>query len=234
MQIWGMQKVTYLDYPWKIAALIFTVWCNMRCKYCYNSNLVLLQSIRANQHQHISEDDFFAYLEERKTLLDGVVICGWEPTLQNDLPSFIEKIKAIGYSVKLDTNGSNPAMLQHLLDKKLIDYVAMDIKDNFDTMTELTQSHIDLQWAIKESIKILSNSDIAYEFRTTVSKPYHTKEKIESIASYLQGNKKYVLQNFFTTSTMIDPSFVAKSFTHAELHDFQNIANRYIPTSIRE
>ena len=190
--------------------------------------------MKKNFSKNIKEEDFFTYLEERKNFLEWVVICWWEPTIQTDLPEFIARIKKMWYAVKLDTNWSNPHILQNLLDEQLIDYVAMDVKDSFDTMTELTQSHIDLHDSIQKSIDILSKSNIEYEFRTTVSKPYHTKEKIEKIASLLQGKKKYVLQNFFPTETMIDKSFKAKSFTHDELVKLQEVAQKYIPTTIRE
>lgn len=205
----------------------------MRCKFCYNSQFVLLQKIK-ELHTHISEEDFFSYLLERKNFLEWVVICWGEPTVHHDLPAFIEKIKKMWYFVKLDTNWSNPHIVKHLLENKLIDYIAMDIKDSFDSMTELTQSHIDLQEAIKESIALISKSTIDYEFRTTITKPYHTKEKIAAIASYLQWKKKYYLQNFFPTSTMIDTTFVAASFTHNELLSLQEMASQYIPTYIRE
>lgn len=205
----------------------------MRCKFCYNSEFVILQKIKELK-TNIHEADFFRYLEERKNFLEAVVICWGEPTIHQDLPEFIAKIKQLWYLVKLDTNWSNPTMVKHLIEQNLVDYIAMDIKDSFDTMTALTQSHLDLQEAIKESIEIISTSSIDHEFRTTVTKPYHTKEKIQCIASYLQWKKKYYLQNFFTTNRMIDPTFVAKSFTHNELESLQQVASQYIPTAIRE
>ncbi len=226
-----MQKVTYLDFPGKIATMIFTVWCNMRCKYCYNSRFVMLQKKHENT---IPEKDFFSFLEERKWFLEWVVVCWWEPTIHKELPEFISKIKDMWYAVKLDTNWSNPTMIKNLIDAGLVDYIAMDIKDSFDTMTALTQSHIDLQHSIKESIDIINQSGIEYEFRTTVTKPYHTSEKIQSIAKLIQWKKRYYLQNFFPTATMIDPYFEAKKFSHTELVDLQEMANQYITTSIRE
>ena len=203
--IGGLEKSTLIDYPGRVAATIFFVGCNFRCPFCYSSELVLPEKIL--KQPRIPEKVFFDFLKERQRLLDGVVICGGEPTLQGDLPDFIKRIKDLGYLVKLDTNGSNPGMLKLLIDKKLIDYIAMDIKaplkmQKYDVATGI---RVDLE-KIKESIKIIKNSNIDYEFRTTIVPTIHEKEDIIQIAKEIGPAKKYYLQNFRREKT-IDPRF---------------------------
>jgi len=207
MQIGGLQKLTLIDYPGKIACTVFLTGCNFRCPWCYSSELVLPEKIEAQPK--ILEKEFFDFLKEKKGLLEGVVICGGEPTINKELPQLCKKIKKLNYSVKLDTNGSNPEMLQDLIDKKLVDYVAMDIKAplglKFQNYERATGGRIDLN-KIKKSIKIIKNSGINYEFRTTVVPTIHIKEDILQIARELSPAKKYFLQNFRPEKT-IDPKF---------------------------
>lgn len=192
MFIAGLQKSTLLDYPGKIAAIVFTQGCNFRCGYCHNPELL---SIDNNKKPFISEDEFFAFLEKRKGKLDGVVITGGEPCLQNDLENFIIKIKNLGFLVKLDTNGSFPDKLQLLLDKKLIDYVAMDIKGPLKKYHKITAS-LNKQENILKSINLIKNSTIDYEFRTTVIASLLSFEDFKNIAELINGAKLYYLQKF--------------------------------------
>jgi len=206
MIIAGLQKTTLLDYPGKIACIVFLAGCNFRCPWCYSSELVL--PLKIVKQPRISEQEFFDFLRTRKGLLDGVVICGGEPTINKELPVFIEKIKKLGFSVKLDTNGSNPKMLKDLVDTKLIDYVAMDIKASQtnpaykNLMTEgITMDNI------RESVDFLKKGNIDFEFRTTVVNTVHTKEDFLEIAKWIGGPSiKYYLQNFRAEKT-IDPEF---------------------------
>jgi len=216
MKIGGLQKTTLIDYPGKIACTVFLFGCNFRCPFCYSSELVLPEKIQ-NQPQ-IPEEDFFQFLEEKKGYLDGVVVCGGEPTINADLEEFLAKIKKKGFLIKLDTNGSKPEVLKKLIDKKLIDYVAMDIKAPLkkDLYEKAIGIQIDID-KIKESINLLKNSSIDYEFRTTVVPTIHQLEDIIEIANELKPAKKYYLQNFRPEKTL-DPNLVSvKPYKKEEL-----------------
>ena len=204
MIIAGLQKTTLIDYPGKIACVVFLAVCNFRCPWCYSSELVLPMKIA--EQPRILEKEFFDFLRRRQGLLEGVVICGGEPTVNKELPKFIEKIKALGFAVKLDTNGSNPKMLKDLACARLIDYVAMDIKTSpesniyKDIMTEGIKME-----NIKESAEFLKAhsassgqaGNLDFEFRTTVVNTIHTKQDFLEIAKWIGGkNVKYYLQNF--------------------------------------
>jgi len=204
MKIGGLQKTTLIDFPGRVAATVFLVGCNFSCPWCYSSEIVLPEKIK--DHPTLPEKEFFKFLKERKGLLEGVVICGGEPTINEDLPSFIKKIKKMGYLVKLDTNGSNPKMLEGLIKKKLIDYVAMDIKVPKGRYKEVLGDKIKVE-DIEKSIKILNNSKIDFEFRTTIVPTIHQKGDILEIARWISPAKKYFLQNFRAERT-IDPAFV--------------------------
>ena len=206
MIIAGLQKTTLIDYPGKIACVVFLAGCNFRCPWCYSSELVLPLKI-VNQPR-ISEQEFFNFLKQRKGLLEGVVICGGEPTINKELPQFIEKIKHLGYAVKLDTNGSNPKMLKELVNSGLVDYVAMDIKTSPDShfYKDIMTEGIKME-EIKESVEFLQAGKLDFEFRTTVVNTVHTKEDFLEIAKWIGGpNVKYYLQNFRAEKT-IDPEF---------------------------
>ena len=206
MIISGLQKTTLIDYPGKIACTVFLAGCNFRCPWCYSSELVLPLKI-VNQPR-ISEKEFLDFLRERQGLLEGVVICGGEPTINKDLPQFIQKIKNLGYPVKLDTNGSNPEMLKNLINTNLIDYVAMDIKagQKNPAYQNLMTEGITLD-KIKESVKLLKVGKLDFEFRTTVVNTVNKKEDFLEIAKWIGGpNIKYYLQNFRAEKT-IDPEF---------------------------
>lgn len=198
MKICALQKTTLIDYPGRVAATVFTAGCNFRCPWCYSKELVLPELIASQPV--ISEEDILEFFEGKKGLLEGVVLCGGEPTLHPDLPQFIKKIKDLGFEVKLDSNGSNPKMLKDLINAKLIDYVAMDIKLPKERYSSLFAAPISTG-NIEESIKILKNSGIGFEFRTTVAPGVHTTDDLENMARWIgegvPGPKpKYFLQNF--------------------------------------
>jgi pyruvate formate lyase activating enzyme len=208
MRICAIQKTTLIDYPGYVAATIFLAGCNFRCPWCYAKELVFPELII--KQPDLPQDEVFEFLKSKQGYLDGVVICGGEPTLNPELPDFIKKIKKLKFKVKLDTNGSNPKMLQDLIDQKLIDYVAMDIKLPKERYSTLFAADIPVE-AIEQSIKILKNSDIDFEFRTTCAPNVHTVADLVSMAKWigpeLAGRKpKYYLQNFRPERT-IDPKF---------------------------
>lgn len=195
----GIQKTTLIDFPGRVACTVFLSGCNFRCPFCYSAELVLPEKIA--KHPEITQKYFFSFLKKRKGLLDGVVICGGEPTINKDLPDFCRKIKRLGFLVKLDTNGSNPKMLADLIKKKLIDFIAMDIKQAQNSKlkaqkyNEATGVKIDLD-KIRESVEMIKNSGVDYEFRTTVVPTIHEPADIIEIARWLSPAKKYCLQNF--------------------------------------
>lgn len=204
MIIGGLQKTTLIDYPGKLACTVFLSVCNFRCPWCYSSELVLPEKII--KQPRILEKDFFNFLEERKGLIDGVVVCGGEPTINKDLPRFIEKIKNLGYFVKLDTNGSNPKMLGDLIKSKQVDYVAMDIKFPLEKYSGFFGSCA-IPEDIKKSVDLLKKNQVDSEFRTTVVPGVHVKEDFLEIAKWIGGpNVKYYLQGFRPEKT-IDSSF---------------------------
>lgn len=203
MVIGGLEKFTLIDYPGKIACTVFLANCNFRCPWCYSSELVLPEKIR--EQPKISTKEFFKFLESKKGLLEGVVICGGEPCLNRDLPKFAKKIKKMGYSVKLDTNGSWPEMLKKLIDEKLIDYVAMDVKLPKEKYEKMIGGRINVK-KIERSISLLKEGRVDYEFRTTVVPGVHKKEDILKIVNWISGAKKYYLQNFRPEKT-IDSKF---------------------------
>ena len=222
MNISGLTKLTLLDYPKKIACIVFTQGCNYNCAFCQNSGL-----IKCRKQALIKQDDIFSYLQKRKNLLDGVVISGGEPTIQPDLISFIRKIKDIGLCVKLDTNGSNPEVLKKLLNDKLIDYIAMDVKNIFDEynlVVNMKKVNID---NVKKSIEIIKASNVEHEFRTTIMKNYHDIERLTKICEYLGKNEKYYLQNFEDKESVLDKNLVA--YTNDVLLNIEAILKRKFP-----
>jgi len=225
MIIAGLQKLTLIDYPGKISATVFLAGCNFRCPWCYSRELVLPEEIK--KQPKILEKELFKFLEDRKGLLEGVVLCGGEPTINKDLPNFSERIKNLGYSVKLDTNGSNPKMLKKLIDSDLIDYVAMDVKLPKERYSELYSKVED----IEKSIKVLKENKIGFEFRTTVIPSVHTKEDFLKIAKWIEGPKiKYYLQNFRAEKT-IDPKFEKiKPYPDKYLLDIQKSISPFFET----
>lgn len=192
MLISGLNKTTLLDYPERVAATVFTGGCNFRCPFCHNAGLVLSPL----SQEMFSEEEILSFLKKRKGILSGVCITGGEPTIQQDLPEFLAKIKELGYAIKLDTNGSHPKLLQKLLDTHQIDYVAMDIKNIPSEYPDTAGcSEMDIL-SVKKSVELLKRSSISYEFRTTVVKELHTLEKLQEICRWIEGSPKYFLQQF--------------------------------------
>ena len=198
MKIHGLQKMTLLDFPGRVACTVFFGGCDMRCPFCHNAEL-----IDGTAPAVMEEAELLSFLEKRKGLLDGVAVTGGEPTLQKDLPELFRKIKAMGYPVKLDTNGLHPERLELLIREGLVDYVAMDIKNSPEkyAMTAGLPS-VDLQ-KIQKSIDLLKNSGIDYEFRTTVVDEFHETEDFEKIGKWLEGAKAYFLQAFTDRDTVV-------------------------------
>ncbi len=215
MTINGMQKLTLLDYPGNVACLIFTQGCNFRCPFCHNSGLLDMN----NNCEKIDEKEVFKYLEKRKGLLDGVCISGGEPLLQKDIEYFIRKVKDLGYKVKLDTNGSSPKKLKQLLEEGLIDYVAMDIKNDFLNYDKTAGMCTNID-NIKKSIEIIENSNIEYEFRTTIVKQFHDVGKLEKIIQYIGPNARYYIQNYQDCSSVLQRGL--DGFDEEELLNIKN------------
>lgn len=210
IKIGGIQPVTLLDYPQKVSAILFLSGCNMRCPFCYNPNLVLPELIEKNDSY--DENDVFDFLKERKKYLDGVVITGGEPLMQNDIVKFIRQIKRLGYSVKIDTNGLTPLVIQELLDKKFIDYIAMDIKGPVEAYKKFCGVDIKPD-IIKQSIDIVKNSSLPYEFRSTLVKGLHKKNDIAKMAQNICGAKKFYLQNFNRPGKLVSDVVPGQGFT---------------------
>lgn len=223
MVISGMQKLTLLDYPGKTACLLFTQGCNFRCPFCHNKDLLG----KCNKVQTIKEEDIFSYLEKRKGLLDGVCISGGEPLLQPDIESFISKIKEMGYQVKLDTNGSNPKMLKNLIENKKIDYVAMDVKNDFSNYEKTSGVERINKYNIEKSIQIIENANIDYEFRTTVVKGMHNVSQLEKICKYIGKNAKYYIQNYKDCDTVLEKGL--HGFDTEELLEIKQTLNKIYP-----
>jgi len=189
MNIGGLQKTSLLDYPGYISVIIWTNGCNLRCPFCYNKNLVL-----ATEKKH-PEEEVLSFLSKRKGMIDGVVITGGEPLIQEDIVSFAEKVKEMGYLLKIDTNGTLPDRLKTLLDKKLVDYIAMDVKAPKDKYEQLAGVKVDTS-RINESIELIKNKAPEYEFRTTMIPGMLSKEDIVEIGGWIKGAKRYYLQQF--------------------------------------
>lgn len=187
----GIEKLSLVDYPGKLACTLFTNGCNFKCPFCHNSSLVVKEN-----YGYIEDEEIYSYLQKRKKQIDGVVITGGEPTLMSNLIDQIKKIKQLGFLIKLDTNGSNPKIIKYLVENKLIDYIAMDIKNSFDKYhLTIGVENIDLE-NIKQSIDYIMTCGIDYEFRTTLVKELHNENDIIEISNIIKGAKKYFLQCF--------------------------------------
>jgi pyruvate formate lyase activating enzyme len=221
MKILGIQKQSLIEYPGKISAIVFLGGCNLRCQFCYVPHLVLPEEIE--KQKEIPQKEIFSFLKERKNFLEAVAISGGEPTINKELPDFIRKIKKLGYLVELETNGTNPEMLKYLIEEKLIDYVAMDIKhrlDSFEKYKEITGGVLTREMFenIKKSVKILISGKVDYELRTTIMKEFHKKEDILEICKEIQGAKVYYLQNYQKNHTIS-----GKTFTPFEEKEIEEI-----------
>ncbi len=196
MKIGGFQKTTLLDYPEHVSAIIWTVGCNFRCPFCYNRSLVYEES------DLFSEEDILTFLEKRKDFLEALTISGGEPFLQSDLKEFCMKVKDLGYKIKIDTNGSFPEKLKDMIDEKLIDYVAMDVKAPKEKYDKLSGVKTDIE-KIDKSIRVIMESGIDYEFKTTVIPKFLDKENILKISKWIKDSKKYYLQQFKNNAPVV-------------------------------
>jgi pyruvate formate lyase activating enzyme len=225
MKLAGLQKTTLLDYPGYLAATVFTEGCNFRCPYCHNASLVL----GPFRPGGISEEDFFRFLSARKGLLDGVCVSGGEPLLQHDIKRFLSKIKSMGFLVKLDTNGSFPERLKHLVACGLVDYVAMDIKNAPAKYALTADTTEDVLPNIAESVSFLLSGPVEYEFRTTVVNGFHTEEDFAAIGAWIQGAKRYVLQGFADSGDLIRPGLQG-AVDREQLILFAKAVRPYVPS----
>ncbi len=222
----GLQKLTLLDYPGKVACTLFTRGCNMRCPFCHNASLV----VRAGEQRMYTNDEIIAFLRKRQGMLDGVAITGGEPTLMAGLADFIYEVKELGYKVKLDTNGTRPEVLKSLIGSGLIDYVAMDIKNCRERYGETVgfDGGFDLS-PIEKSIELLMGGDVEFEFRTTVSKTFHSSEDIERMGKWLSGNEKYFLQKFKDSGDIIGEGIVG--YDDCDMRRFLDLILPFVPNA---
>ena len=230
MKIHGLQKMTLLDFPEHVACTVFLGGCDLRCPYCHNYELAT-----GKVPPVMEEEELLAFLAKRKGLLDGVAITGGEPCLHRDLPDFIARIRALGFAVKLDTNGTHPDMLREVLEKGLVDYVAMDVKNSparYALTAGLTEKETDensepaFVSAVRMSIRILMESGVDYEFRTTVVEELHREEEFEEIGALIKGAKRYFLQCFTDRDTVPYAGLSAPS--KAKLEACAAIVRRYV------
>ena len=225
MNISGLQKMTLLDFPGHVAATVFLGGCDFRCPFCHNFEIVT-----GDLAPQITEEDFFDFIKKRQGILDGIVITGGEPCLRKDqLPEFIRAIKDLGFLVKLDTNGNHPQVLEDLLSQKLVDYVAMDIKNSpqkYGAAVGLTSFDVS---KVDKSISLLMKGEVDYEFRTTVAQPLHEEKDFEEIGRWICGAKNYFLQQYVERDTVPDKNL--KSPTEAQLSQYLEVIRKYVPSS---
>lgn len=229
MNIAGIQKITLVDFPGHVAATIFTQGCNFRCGFCHNPELVLPEKYNAL----LDNDQIFDFLESRYGKLNGVCITGGEPCLQKDIDKFISHMKALGFDVKLDTNGSFPDKLEKIIQDGDVDYIAMDIKSLLNKYSKTTNSsHSEVQAKnlaerTQKSISLIMDSGIDYEFRTTVCHPLHEVKDFEKIGEMIKGAKRYFIQNF-VKSKHIDEHSAYTPLTDEELAEVKKIMEKYV------
>ena len=225
MLIYGLQKLTLLDFPGRTACTVFTGGCNMRCPFCHNASLVL----RPHEQEVIPEEELFAFLKKRSGLLDGVCVTGGEPTLQPDLPEFLAKIKSLGFETKLDTNGLRPDVLKSVLEHRLADYVAMDIKssrERYPAVSGIQERDVAL---IEESAETLMKGETPFEFRTTVVRELHSKEDFEAIGKWLSGAPRFFLQGFRDSGDLIGGGYSA--YSKEEMEELLLILRKNVPSA---
>lgn len=226
MKLYGMEKLSLVDFDGKVASTVFTGACNFKCGFCHNSPLVTgLHTLEA-----MDEEQVLTYFKTRKNILEGVCISGGEPTLNHDLPAFAEKVKKLGLAVKIDTNGTNPDMIKILYENGLADYFAMDIKNSPDSYSEIIGIDGYDVTSVKKSVKYLMNNVPNYEFRTTLIKEYHTEENVKRIGEWIKGAKKYALQKFRESENCISLGLNGIDILTAKA--FVEILYKYVPNTI--
>ncbi|MBC8499807.1 MAG: anaerobic ribonucleoside-triphosphate reductase activating protein [Candidatus Atribacteria bacterium] len=223
-----MIETSLIDWEGKIVSTLYVPSCNFRCPYCYNCDLIL----HPENFPNLSQREIDSFLLERKDFIDGICMSGGEPTLYPDLPTYFKKIRDKGFLIKLDTNGTNPKLLKKLLDLGLVDYIAMDIKSSLDFNNYSKAAGIKdkaVLEKVKDSIGLIINSKIDYEFRTTVVPLFHSEETIMEIAQYISGAKKYVLQNFSPLEKTLNPSFQKiKPYADEKIQELSEKAKKYV------
>jgi pyruvate formate lyase activating enzyme len=212
MKIGGLQKVTLIDYPGMIGATVFTQGCNFRCPYCHNPELV----DPGRYGTIIPEEEVLSFLDKRRGKLDAVTVTGGEPTIQKDLDRFLKTLKEMGYLVKVDTNGSNPDVLETLINRSLVDYLAMDIKGPLKKYGAIASVNVDTG-RIRRSIELITSSGIDHEFRTTLIRSLLDPQDLRSVAELIKNARLYVLQPFVSTKTLDDSFLSAVSYSPQEL-----------------
>lgn len=221
MELHGLNKLTLLDFPGHLACTVFTGRCNLRCPFCHNAGLVL----SPEKEPVLDTEEVFRFLEKRKTTLEGICITGGEPTLQNDLLPFLRRCKELGYLVKLDTNGTRPDILSTVLDGRLADYIAMDIKNCPARYAETAGLSSVRLSALEESISLIRESALPYEFRTTVVREFHTEQDLLSIGEWLNGSVRYALQAFLNSGSLIGSGL--SGYSAKELQAFRTLLHPY-------
>jgi pyruvate formate lyase activating enzyme len=225
MKIGGLQKVSLIDYPGLICGIVFLQGCNFKCPYCHNPELVDPKLFKPG----IRENEVLEFLNTRKGKLDAISITGGEPTIQEDLTSFIKQIKKMGFAVKLDTNGSQPQVIKNLLAENLLDYIAMDIKAPLEKYKNIVNTQVDTE-TIQESISLILKEKIPHEFRTTIIESQLEENDILEIGKLIAGASKYVLQKFVPTKTLDKKFLKEKSFSDEKLQKIKNSLEQQIPT----
>jgi pyruvate formate lyase activating enzyme len=228
MIIGGFQRFSLIDYPDKICAIVFTQGCNFRCPYCHNPELV---DTKRSANIGLTEDEVLSFLDRRKGKLNAVTITGGEPLLQSDLCAFLSAIKRLGYLVKLDTNGSFPSRLEGIMQSKFVDYIAMDIKTSLDKYHQVIKRKIDTR-KILDSIRLIMDSGLEYEFRTTVVKAFFERDDFYKIGQLIKNARLYVLQKFVPSKTLDDTFLGMKSCTDEELDCFKEIMEGFVQRCI--
>jgi pyruvate formate lyase activating enzyme len=228
MIIGGFQRFSLIDYPDKICAIVFTQGCNFRCPYCHNPELV---DTKRSANIGLTEDEVLSFLDRRKGKLNAVTITGGEPLLQSDLCAFLSAIKRLGYLVKLDTNGSFPSRLEGIMQSKFVDYIAMDIKTSLDKYHQVIKRKIDTR-KILDSIRLIMDSGLEYEFRTTVVKAFFERDNFYKIGQLIKNARLYVLQKFVPSKTLDDTFLGMKSCTDEELDCFKEIMEGFVQRCI--
>jgi pyruvate formate lyase activating enzyme len=226
MLLGGLQKVSLVDYPGRVAATVFTAGCNFLCPFCQNPELVKIGKYK--EQMFLPDEEFFDFLKSRQGLIDAVCVSGGEPTLQMELPEFLKKIKELGFLTKLDTNGAKPEILKQLAKENLVDYLAMDIKGPLEKYGQIAGTNVDFE-KIHESTE-LTRQFPDYEFRTTVVPKFHKKGDFLSIAKWLEGAKKYFLQQFRPEKTLDESFQQIRPYSDAKLGEFCSLIKPYFET----
>ena len=226
MQVTGIQKLTLLDYPGTVACTVFTAGCNFRCPFCHNAMLVLPEQMEPD---YLTDSEVFDFLRKRRGVLDGVAVTGGEPLLHRDMPEFLSRIKELGYKIKLDTNGSNPALLREIVEAGLVDRVARDINNAPESYAEtIGFEHFDIA-PVEQSKSFLLEGSVDYEFRTTVVRGIHTKESLIGAAKWISGAKEYYLQQFKDSGSLVMGEGLS-AYDEKQMHELAEAVREYVPT----